>query len=310
MPELDGFAALPHLLAQKPDLVVIVVSTLTRRNAETSVKALALGATDCITKPESRRGGVTSAGFRRELIARIEALGRRHIRVPDVTPPRPGMPAAVRRAPMAAAAPDPIRLRRFSSRPPQVLAIGASTGGPQALTTLLARLGPVIERAPVLITQHMPPTFTAILAEHLARACRYPVCEAPHGGPVRPGVVYLAPGGRHMRVTQRRGEPLIALDDGPLINFCKPAVDPLFRSVAAVWGDAVLGLILTGMGADGRQGAAAIVAAGGSVIAQDEPTSAIWGMPGAAARAGLCAAVLPIDRIAPKVIRLFRGGRA
>ena len=125
-----------------------------------------------------------------------------------------------------------------------------------------------------------------------------------------PGTVYLAPGGRHMRVARRGGGVVIALDDGPLINFCKPAVDPLFASAAQVWGGANLALILTGMGSDGARGAAEIVAAGGGVIAQDEATSVVWGMPGAAAQNGVCSAVLPLDQIAPKVVRLFAGDRS
>jgi two-component system chemotaxis response regulator CheB len=161
---------------------------------------------------------------------------------------------------------------------------------------------------PVLITQHMPPTFTAVMAEHLAKASGRPAHEAHDGEPVRPGTIYLAPGGRHMQVKRVDRVPVIALDDGPLVNFCRPAVDPLFASAAQVWGGAVLGLVLTGMGADGARGAAAIVAADGSVVAQDEASSVVWGMPGVVARAGLCSAVLPLDRIAPKLVELFAGG--
>jgi two-component system chemotaxis response regulator CheB len=185
--------------------------------------------------------------------------------------------------------------------------VGASTGGPQALTGLVAQLAPVIERAPVLITQHMPPTFTTILAEHLARAANCPAHEALDGEPILPGTIYLAPGGRHMTVGRRNGAPAISLNDGPLVNFCRPAVDPLFSSATQAWGSGTLAVILTGMGSDGTNGAHGIVAAGGSVIAQDEASSVVWGMPGAAANAGVCSAVLPLDAIAPKVVRLFRG---
>ena len=168
----------------------------------------------------------------------------------------------------------------------------------------------MIDRVPVLITQHMPPTFTTILAEHLARASGRHVHEAEHGEAVVAGGIYLAPGGRHMRVARGADGPTIALDDGPPINFCKPAVDPLFASAAEIWGGGSLALVLTGMGSDGMRGAGDIVAAGGSVIAQDEATSVVWGMPGAAAQAGLCAAVLPLDQIAAKVVRLFAGDRS
>jgi two-component system chemotaxis response regulator CheB len=190
-----------------------------------------------------------------------------------------------------------------------VLLIGASTGGPQALTKLVTRLDAVTDTAPVLITQHMPATFTTILAEHLSRASAKPVREALDGEPVLAGTIYLAPGGRHMRVARRNGTAVAVLDDGPPINFCKPAVDPLFSSAAEVWGTWNLALILTGMGTDGTHGAADIVAAGGSVIAQDEASSVIWGMPGSAVEAGVCSAVLPLDQIGPKVVRMFLGAK-
>jgi two-component system chemotaxis response regulator CheB len=200
-----------------------------------------------------------------------------------------------------------IKLRPFSSAMPRVLMIGSSTGGPQALTSLVARIGPVFDRAPVLITQHMPPTFTTILAEHLARASGRPAHEGIDGELIVPGTIYLAPGGRHMAITRKGGQPAIAINDGPLVNFCRPAVDPLFSSAAQIWGSAILSVILTGMGSDGMHGAEAIVAAGGSCIAQDEASSVVWGMPGAAANAGVCAAVLPLDMIGPKIVRLFAG---
>jgi two-component system chemotaxis response regulator CheB len=190
---------------------------------------------------------------------------------------------------------------------PRVLLIGSSTGGPQALTGLVERIKPVYGRAPVLITQHMPPTFTTILAEHLARASGRLAHEAIDGEPVVPGTIYLAPGGKHMTVVKRNNQPAISLNEGPLVNFCRPAVDPLFASAAQVWGSVILAVILTGMGSDGTRGAEDIVAAGGSVIAQDEATSVVWGMPGAAAHAGVCAAVLPFDQIGPKIVRQFGG---
>jgi two-component system chemotaxis response regulator CheB len=306
MPELDGISALPLLLAQKRDLVVIMASTLTRRNAEISLKALALGAADYVPKPDSNRGITTSTAFRRELIEKILELGGRRRRRRGETW---GRPAALPRPglrPVPAAA-QPIALRPFSIVPPRVLLVGASTGGPQALRGLVSQLAAVCDRVPVLITQHMPPTFTTIMAEHLARAGGRPAHEPHDGEPIRPGTIYLAPGGRHMQVARRDRLPVVALDDGPLVNFCRPAVDPLFASAAQVWGGAILALVLTGMGADGARGAAAIVAAGGSIIAQDEATSVVWGMPGAVARAGLCSAVLPLDRIAPKLVELFTG---
>jgi two-component system, chemotaxis family, protein-glutamate methylesterase/glutaminase len=171
-------------------------------------------------------------------------------------------------------------------------------------------IGPVIDRFPVLITQHMPPTFTTILAEHLARSSRRPAHEAIDGEAVKPGRIYLAPGGRHMKVGRHGTETFIILDDGAPVNFCKPAVDPLFTSAIDIWQGGTLALILTGMGSDGMRGGKDIVAAGGSVIAQDEATSVVWGMPGAAANAGICAAILPLKDIGPKLVQLFSGVRS
>jgi two-component system chemotaxis response regulator CheB len=201
-------------------------------------------------------------------------------------------------------------LRAQPATPPRVLVIGASTGGPQALNAIVAKIGGVLDQAPVLITQHMPPTFTAILAEHLTRVANRPVREALDGEQINAGTVYLAPGGRHMSVVRRDGVAMIALDDGPLVNFCKPAVDLLFSSAAEVWGQKVLGLVLTGMGSDGLRGSQAITAAGGCILAQDEASSVVWGMPGQVAHAGVCSAVLPLSEIAPRLLRLFAGERA
>ncbi|QOZ54916.1 chemotaxis response regulator protein-glutamate methylesterase [Bradyrhizobium sp. CCBAU 53338] len=324
MPELDGISALPQLLAKKRDLVVIMASTLTRRNAEVSFKALSLGAADYIPKPESTRETSAADIFHHDLIQKIRHLGARLRRKPAVASPplAPASPAApIARAPAVARpiAPAPavhalssgsLSTRPFSTQAPKVLLIGSSTGGPQALMTLVTELGPVIDRFPVLITQHMPPTFTTILAEHLARSSRRPAAEAVDGEPVKPGRIYLAPGGKHMRVVRSGTEAAIALDDGPAVNFCKPAVDPLFTSAIDIWHGNILSVILTGMGSDGMRGGKDIVAAGGSVIAQDEASSVVWGMPGAAANAGICAAILPLNQIGAKVNRLFAGDRS
>ncbi len=312
MPELDGISALPQLLAKQRNLVVIMASTLTRRNAEISFKALSLGAADYIPKPESTRETSAAEIFRHDLLQKVRTLGAR-VRRKAQPGAAPVAAPAVARAPAPvhhAAAAAPIVKRSFGLTVPRVLVIGSSTGGPQALMTLVSDLGPVIDRVPVLITQHMPPTFTTILAEHLARASNRPAREAVDGEPVRAGRIYLAPGGRHMRVVKNGAGMDIALDDGPAVNFCKPAVDPLFISAIDVWQSAVLAVILTGMGSDGMRGGKEIVAAGGSVIAQDEASSVVWGMPGAAANAGICAAVLPLNQIASKVARVFAGERS
>jgi two-component system chemotaxis response regulator CheB len=307
MPELDGISALPQLLARKRDLIIIMASTLTRRNAEISFKALSLGASDYIPKPESTREAAAAATFHHDLIQKIRHLAAKVRRTasPPLAPHD-----RVRGAVAKPVAQTPLMRRPFSTLAPRALLIGSSTGGPQALMSLVAEIGPVIDRFPVLITQHMPPTFTTILAEHLARSSRRPAHEAVDGEIVKPGRIYLAPGGRHMRVVRHGAQVAIALDDGPPVNFCKPAVDPLFTSALDVWQGGTLALILTGMGSDGMRGGKDIVAGGGSVMAQDEATSVVWGMPGAAANAGICAAVLPLDQIAPKLNRLFSGDRS
>jgi two-component system chemotaxis response regulator CheB len=319
MPDIDGITALPQLLQKKPDLAIIMASTLTRRNAEISMKALALGALDCIPKPEATER-MASAEFRRELIDKIRHLGSRRIRgrvVARGPMPAPARLPRIERAPELAPAssppisrPHPVpAVRSLPRLSPKVLLIGASTGGPQALTEVVSRIGAIADRVPVLITQHMPPTFTTILAEHLARITGRVVREAVDGEPVVQGRVYLAPGGLHMRVRRQDGNAVIALDNGVPVHFCKPAVDPLFSSAAEVWGNAAFGVILTGMGSDGTDGAADIVAAGGAVIAQDEETSVVWGMPGSVAEAGLCSAILPLNDIGPKIVRVFIGER-
>jgi two-component system chemotaxis response regulator CheB len=318
MPDLDGLSALPLLFKKKRDLIVIMASTLTRRNAEISLKALSLGATDYVAKPQAGEGPVSAASnFRRELIEKIRELGQRakklHMPAPAAAP-APARPATARlpRIPVAPslvpAAPRHV-LRPLPRCAPRVLAIGASTGGPQALTGLMRKIGTLIDRAPVLITQHMPPTFTTILAEHLARVSGRPAREAQHGEEVNAGHIYLAPGAKHMTVARRDGVAVIEIDDGPPVNFCKPAVDPLFSSAASVWGQWLLGLVLTGMGADGLRGSHAIAGAGGAVLTQDEASSVVWGMPGQVTMAGISSAVLPLDDIPTKLMRVFAGER-
>jgi two-component system chemotaxis response regulator CheB len=300
MPELDGISALPLLLQKKRDLAVIMVSTSTRRSAEISLRALALGAADYIPKPETAREATTSVPFRRELIEKVRTLGRNRFS-PRVYARMPA-PSETEAA--------PIRLRPFAASAPRALLIGSSTGGPQALGKVIEKLPAAIDRAPVLIVQHMPPMFTTVLAEHLSRIGGRGAHEAEDGEPVLAGGIYVAPGGRHMRVVRAAEGIRIALGDDEPINFCKPAVDALFASAAAVWGPATLATVLTGMGSDGLRGATDIAAAGGSVIAQDEATSVVWGMPRAVAQAGLCSAVLPLDQIAPKILRLLSGVRS
>ena len=304
MPDLDGIAALPRLLKKKPDLIVIMASTLTTRNAQASLDALSQGAADYIPKPESTRDPQAAETFRRELIEKLRSLGAR------AKPKALATHSAPLQNQLAASiSQKPISLRKPGLMIPKVLLIGSSTGGPKALMDVVAGIGPVIDKVPVLITQHMPRLFTAALAEQLARASGRPAHEGIDGEVVKAGRIYVAPGGRHMRVTAQGAGAVIALDDEPLINFCRPAVDPLFQSATAVWQGSILALILTGMGSDGMRGGRDLVAAGGSIIAQDEATSVVWGMPGAAAHDGICSAVLPLNQIAPRVVRVFSGFR-
>jgi two-component system, chemotaxis family, protein-glutamate methylesterase/glutaminase len=310
MPDLDGLTALPLFLAKKRDLVVIMASTLTRRNAEISLKAMALGATDYIPKPSTNGETAGLLSFRRELIEKVRQLGLRAKRLRFTRTLAARGTRADRGLPESAskhAATSSFSLRPMPAVPPRVLLIGASTGGPQALNALLSKLDGVLERAPVLITQHMPPMFTAILAEHLTRLSKRDAHEAVDGEEVNAGTIYIAPGGKHMRVARRDGIAVIVIDDSEPVNFCKPSVDPLFSSAAQVWGSWALGLMLTGMGADGSRGSQALAAAGGTILAQDEASSVVWGMPGQVANLGLCSAVLPLDEIALKLTRVFGG---
>lgn len=287
MPNLDGLSAIPQLLAACPRARILMASTLTKRNAEVTIKALALGATDYLPKPQT--GQLAGAEeFRKDLIAKIRALG-------------------AKRAARAAPAPStPTRLapRAASAVMADAIVIGSSTGGPQALAKVLASLAPRT-RLPIMIVQHMPPMFTAILADHLGSLTKLPSMEAKDGMPVRGGHIYVAPGDFHMRVVKRHGATVLTLDQQPSINFCRPAVDALFLSAAETYGAATLAVVLTGMGSDGKKGGEAIVARGGAVIAQDEATSVVWGMPGAVAP--YAAAIKPLDEIAQTVLAFSQG---
>lgn len=314
MPEMDGLTALPLLLKARPGVQVVMASTLTRRNAEISLKALSLGAADYVPKPESNSGVSTSPEFRRDLVAKVIALGARgqatarspHISRPDapVKVVSKVAPSLVNKATVSAG-----NMRRWSSSVPRILAVGSSTGGPQALTKFFETVGPTATRVPIVVTQHMPATFTAILAENLGKAAGLPAAEGRDGEMLKPGHIYVAPGGKHMIVKSEAAGAKIVLTDGPPVNFCKPAVDPLFDSLAEAFGSAVLAAVLTGMGNDGGKGAVRISDAGGSVVAQDEATSVVWGMPQAVVQNKACCAVLPLDLLAGKIAKLLKGER-
>ncbi|MFY9293560.1 MAG: chemotaxis protein CheB, partial [Methylorubrum rhodinum] len=203
-----------------------------------------------------------------------------------------------------------LRPRPRTVTAPRVLLVGSSTGGPKAVGEVLEKIGAAtLRRLPVLIVQHMPPVFTAVFAEHLGARVGLPAAEGKADERVQPGRIYVAPGGRHMRLTGSAADPVIRLDDGPPVNFCRPAVDVLFLDAAALYGGATLSVILTGMGSDGTAGSRALVEAGGQLMAQDEATSTVWGMPGSVAKAGLCHAVLPLPEIGP-ALRTALGGSA
>lgn len=292
MPVMDGLEALKRIVVDYPTVKVIMVSTLTRRNAEISLEALKIGAADYVTKPEA--GIATAAEFGRDLIARVKALAasRRSARVGVAATAQSAPPPMPRYAPM----------RRPVVR---ALGIGASTGGPPALLKLFRALQGGDGWQPIFVTQHMPATFTALLAEQIERAAGRPCAEGQDGEPVMPGRIYVAPGGWHMTVENGPTSPVIRLDQGAPEHFCRPAVDPMLRGLAAVYGDGALAAILTGMGGDGALGCEAVARAGGRFIAQDQATSAVWGMPAAAAATGLAEAVLPLDDIAPWLRRVM-----
>ncbi|MBC8013125.1 MAG: chemotaxis-specific protein-glutamate methyltransferase CheB, partial [Methyloceanibacter sp.] len=262
MPVMDGLEALPLLLQARPELRVLMVSTLTRRNAEISFKALALGALDYVPKPDSNREITTSLDFRREVIRKIKSLGRAGAQRPPLSD---GGHAVVGDAALGKTRERPLafRQRPFSLVPPRIIAIGSSTGGPEVLASVLGAASPSLCRVPVVVAQHMPPVFTAILAERLARATGRETKEGIDGEPLKPGTVYVAPGNHHMTVVNT-AQPALRIGSEPPVHFCRPAVDPLFASVAATFGPAALGIVLTGMGYDGATGARAIAEAGGS----------------------------------------------
>lgn len=288
MPGVDGIAALPRLVEVAPASRILMASTLTTRGARITFDALNLGATDAIAKPRSGWASAAGPEFRDEFVRKVRALG-------EIT----ARPETIERRVPESAPPSYSRAEP-SQVPPQVIAIGASTGGPNALFELIEHL-PKPVRVPILVTQHMPPTFTAILAEHIARRGGIRACEGTDRMIVERGVVYVAPGGRHMEVMRAGGQVRLRLTDAPPENFCRPSVNPMLRSAAEVWGAATLGVMLTGMGADGLEGAREVVAVGGTMLAQDQASSVVWGMPGAVVKAGLAAETLPVGGLASAI---------
>lgn len=287
MPIMNGMEALPHIMKAKPDVKVLVCSTLSERGAEISIKAMEMGAADCLLKPSSMQGLTAVPDFRDRLVQLVRLLGKRRTRptlAGSTVTPKPSAPSA------------PINIVKTMVQKPGILAIGCSTGGPQALMKVLPGLKNL--RVPIVITQHMPRTFTAVLARQISSSCNLPAHEAEEGMVLTAGHAYVAQGGFHMVLKKKDdGKIYIHLDDGPQENFCKPSVDPMMRSLLPIFGPKILAVILTGMGSDGLISCKELSAQGATVIAQNEETSVVWGMPGAVARAGICSAVLPLNEV-------------
>ncbi|MFZ0747547.1 MAG: chemotaxis response regulator protein-glutamate methylesterase [Terracidiphilus sp.] len=297
MPEMDGLETLRRVRLVYPDLRVIMFSTLTERGASVTLEALTLGADDYVTKA-SNEGSLdqSMARLREELIPKIKQFFRLPGRCSVVA-----SPPAVQTPPMSTPWQDR-HVAPGSFARPRVLVIGVSTGGPTALARILPQLSSEFPLA-VLVVQHMPALFTRFLAERLASSCNLPVEEAKQGDRVDAGKILIAPGNFHLTVASRGAEVHVHLDQSPPQNFCRPAVDALFASAAEVYGGAVIAVILTGMGHDGLRGAAILKAHGASILAQDEDSSVVWGMPGAVVNAGLADRVLPLDEVVPEILR-------
>ncbi|RME67943.1 MAG: chemotaxis response regulator protein-glutamate methylesterase [Verrucomicrobia bacterium] len=310
MPELDGLATLREIRKTHPKLPVIMFSTLTERGAAATIDALSHGANDYVTKPANV--GSVGAGLqqvRTALLPKIKAL------TGIVPQPERRPPPATTRPPngtpvQAAGAPPPPRAR--ATAPAQrvdILAIGTSTGGPNALAALLPEIPPNFP-VPIVIVQHMPPMFTRLLASNLSPKCNLPVLEGTEGAKLEAGHIYIAPGDYHMTLARSGNEVRLHLNQDAPENSCRPAVDVLFRSVAALYGPHTLGVVLTGMGHDGLRGSEHIKAAGGQVIVQDEASSVVWGMAGSVAHAGLADEILPLNQIGRSILRRVSQWRA
>lgn len=315
MPEMDGLAVLEELFRDgERALEVIVVSAVSRHAGDLTMRALQSGALDFITKPEAANPEQARAALRADLAPRVRAVAHR-LEVRSILRGkslRPGLPATAPEAAPADAFLDGVA-RRVGRLPdlarPEMVLIGVSTGGPAALAQLLPAIPRDID-VPILIVQHMPPVFTRSLADSLASKCALRVQEAAHGDVVAPNTAYIAPGGRQMRLEAGlQGRPIIELTDDPPENNCRPAVDYLFRSAASCFPGRALAVILTGMGNDGTLGLRLLKRHGCFVIAQDEASCVVYGMPKAAVDAGVADAVLPLGSIASRIVATIRGGR-
>jgi two-component system, chemotaxis family, protein-glutamate methylesterase/glutaminase len=324
MPEMDGLAVLDALRARGDAPAVIVVSAMTRQGGSLTLQALARGAFDFITKPDGSSVEASRDALRADLAPRVAALslrlGIRGILRSGGGPEAPRKPDAA--APGATASPTVAagprvggtlgdvdgRMNRLAgTAKPEMVLIGVSTGGPNALTELLPAL-PAGLGVPVLVVQHMPPLFTQTLAEMLAGRCALKVREAVDGEPLLPDTIYIAPGGRHMRVAQGgSGSGVVQITDDPPENNVKPAVDYLFRSVSHHFPGRSMAVILTGMGSDGTLGLRLLKRSGCTVLAQDEASSVVYGMPGSAIAAGVVDSVVPLRQMAGRIVAAVKG---
>ena len=284
MPGLDGIETLKKIRSLHPAIRVVMLSSLTARGAPATLKALMHGASDYVAKPSSAESAEHALDYlRRELLPRVRQFApfdRNRAATPQRSIPVGNSPA----------------------RQPRALVIGISTGGPQALAEIIPAI-PAGFPLPILIVQHMPPVFTKLLAQRLCDSAKIRVEEAVQGRVVEPGVALIAPGGQHMTVKRQTGAVIAALDEGPPENSCRPAADVLFRSAAEVWGGQVLAAVLTGMGQDGLRGCEILKRKGASILAQDEASSIVWGMPGAIAHAGLADEIVNLSQFVPTVLR-------
>lgn len=292
MPVMDGLAALPKILAASPESKVIMFSSLTEKGASVTMQALSLGAVECIVKPSSNESVDPGSPFQQRIVNLIRNLTKKKDKARTASAPSD----------------TSFTLRKAADvyvGKPRIIGIGSSTGGPQALFEVLKNLKGI--HIPIMITQHMPATFTTMLAQHIIEHTGITTLEAEDGMRVDPGKIYVARGGQHMIVDKDTQGAFIKLDDGPPEHFCKPSVEPMFRSLLEHFGNRLTGVILTGMGDDGVDAAKKLAEQNCPLIAQDEATSVVWGMPGAVARAGLCSEILPLQEIGPHIRKSVLG---
>jgi two-component system chemotaxis response regulator CheB len=298
MPEMDGLEMLRELRRRDRIMPVVMFSTMTERGASATLEALSLGADDYVTKASNSGSlDISLKNLRQQLIPKVRQFFEMVRPQPaHQAAPQPALQPAFQSTRDRAVGPASARTER------RAVAIGVSTGGPAALAKLVPQF-PATFRLPIFVVQHMPPLFTRLLAERLSTLTSLAVREAMEGEIAQPGRIYIAPGDQHMRVVNSAFGPAIALDQTPPLNSCRPAVDALFSSLADVYGPAVVAAVLTGMGHDGRSGAERLAARGAYILAQDEATSVVWGMPGSVVEAGVANEILPLDDVVPAILR-------